>query len=277
MLLTTELDKLSGTDWQLFFAQERAKPYFAELDAFVTAAAAEKTVYPAAENIFAAFRACPVSAVRVVILGQDPYHEPGQAMGLSFSVPDGCKAPPSLRNIFKELEAELGPGCAAHTDLTLWARQGVLLLNTVLTVEQGAANAHAGRGWETFTRAALEYAAAHGTAPLAAVLWGKPAQKYAPIFNRAAAHRPVLVLDDPFSALDRSTEDAIFAQLQAYARDQVVFLISHRLYHFPQMQQIIFMEGGRTTVGTHEELMAAVPVYRQLYEGQTGRKGGEGA
>lgn len=137
MLLTTELDKLSGTDWQLFFAQERTKPYFAELDAFVTAAAAEKTVYPAAENIFAAFRACPVSAVRVVILGQDPYHEPGQAMGLSFSVPDGCKAPPSLRNIFKELEAELGPGCAAHTDLTLWARQGVLLLNTVLTVEQG--------------------------------------------------------------------------------------------------------------------------------------------
>ena len=80
MLLTTELDKLSGTDWQLFFAQERAKPYFAELDAFVTAAAAEKTVYPAAENIFAAFRACPVSAVRVVILGQDPYHEPGQAL-----------------------------------------------------------------------------------------------------------------------------------------------------------------------------------------------------
>ena len=87
MLLTNELDKLSGTDWQLFFAQERAKPYFAKLDAFVTAAAAEKTVYPAAENIFAAFRACPVSAVRVVILGQDPYHEPGQAMGLSFSVP----------------------------------------------------------------------------------------------------------------------------------------------------------------------------------------------
>ena len=126
MLLTTELDKLSGTDWQLFFAQERAKPYFAELDAFVTAAAAEKNVYPAAENIFAAFRACPVSAVRVVILGQDPYHEPGQAMGLSFSVPDGCKAPPSLRNIFKELENETGTQ-RAHNDLTPWAQQGVLL------------------------------------------------------------------------------------------------------------------------------------------------------
>ena len=233
MLLTTELDKLSGTDWQLFFSQERAKPYFAELDAFVTAAAAEKTVYPAAENIFAAFRACPVSAVRVVILGQDPYHEPGQAMGLSFSVPDGCKAPPSLRNIFKELEAELGSGCAAHTDLTLWARQGVLLLNTVLTVEQGAANAHAGRGWETFTRAALEYAAAHGTAPLAAVLWGKPAQKYAPIFNRAAAHRPVLVLESahpsPLSAHRGFFGSAPFGKVNAFLKNNGAAEIDWRL------------------------------------------------
>ena len=107
-------------------------------------------------------------------------------------------------------------------------------------------------------------------------LSGGQAQRLA--LARTLAHpRPVLVLDDPFSALDRSTEDAIFAELQTYARDKVVFLISHRLYHFPQMQQIIFMEGSRTTVGTHEELMAAVPVYRQLYESQTGLKGGEGA
>ena len=188
MLLTTELDKLSGTDWQLFFAQERAKPYFAELDAFVTAAAAEKTVYPAAENIFAAFRACPVSAVRVVILGQDPYHE---------------------------------------------ARQGVLLLNTVLTVEQGAANAHAGRGWEMFTRAALEYAAAHGTAPLAAVLWGKPAQKYAPIFNRAAAHRPVLVLESahpsPLSAYRGFFGSAPFGKVNAFLKNNGAAEIDWRL------------------------------------------------
>ena len=126
MLLTAKLDRLSATDWQPFFAQERAKPYFAELDAFVTAAAAERTVYPAPENIFAAFRACPAAAVRAVILGQDPYHEPGQAMGLSFSVPDACKAPPSLRNIFKELENETGTQ-RAHNDLTPWAQQGVLL------------------------------------------------------------------------------------------------------------------------------------------------------
>lgn len=88
---------------------------------------------------------------------------------------------------------------------------------------------------------------------------------------RTLAHpRPVLVLDDPFSALDRSTEDTVFANLQEYAKDKVVFLISHRLYHFPQMQRVIFMEDGKTTVGTHEELLAAVPAYRQLYESQTG-------
>ena len=226
MLLTAELDRLSATDWQPFFAQERAKPYFAELDAFVTAAAAEKTVYPAPENIFAAFRACPASSVRVVILGQDPYHEPGQAMGLSFSVPDGCKVPPSLRNIFKELESEFGPGCAAHTDLTPWAQQGVLLLNTLLTVEQGAANAHAGHGWETFTRAALEYAAAAGTAPLAAVLWGKPAQKYAAIFEKAAARRPVLVLESahpsPLSAYRGFFGSAPFGKVNAFLENNGV-------------------------------------------------------
>ena len=107
-------------------------------------------------------------------------------------------------------------------------------------------------------------------------LSGGQAQRLA--LARTLAHpRPVLVLDDPFSALDRSTEDMVFADLQAYAKDKVVFLISHRLYHFPQMQKIIFMDGGKTTVGTHEELMASVPVYRQLYESQTSQKGGETA
>ena len=100
-------------------------------------------------------------------------------------------------------------------------------------------------------------------------LSGGQAQRLA--LARTLAHpRPVLVLDDPFSALDRSTEDTVFANLQAYAKDKVVFLISHRLYHFPQMQQVVFMEDGRTTVGTHEELMAAAPAYRQLYKSQTG-------
>ena len=112
--------------------------------------------------------------------------------------------------------------------------------------------------------------------PSGARLSGGQAQRLA--LARTLAHpRPVLVLDDPFSALDRSTEDTVFAVLQAYAKDKVVFLISHRLYHFPQMQKIIFMDGGKTTVGTHEELMASAPVYRQLYESQTSQKGGETA
>ena len=112
--------------------------------------------------------------------------------------------------------------------------------------------------------------------PSGARLSGGQAQRLA--LARTLAHpRPVLVLDDPFSALDRSTEDTVFADLQAYAKDKVVFLISHRLYHFPQMQKIIFMDGGKTTVGTHEELMASAPVYRQLYESQTGQKEDETA
>ena len=105
-------------------------------------------------------------------------------------------------------------------------------------------------------------------------LSGGQAQRLA--LARTLAHpRPVMVLDDPFSALDRNTEDAVFAHLQAYAGDKVVFLISHRLYHFPQMQQVVFMEGGKTVVGTHSQLMASVPAYRSLYESQTGGDGDE--
>ena len=219
MLLQDQLAALAAGDWAPFLAAECAKPYFAELDAFVSEAAAARTVYPAPQDIFAAFAACPARSVRAVILGQDPYHEPGQAMGLAFSVPDGCKTPPSLKNIFKELEAEFGPA-APHNDLTPWARQGVLLLNTVLTVEQGAAFSHAGHGWELFTRAALEYAATRGDGPLAALLWGKPAQKYAPIFRAAAHHRPVLVLESahpsPLSAYRGFFGSAPFGKANAF-------------------------------------------------------------
>mgnify|MGYP002555436186 FL=1 len=219
MLLTEQAARLQCGDWAPFFAAECAKPYFAVLDAFVTEAAAHTTVYPAAENIFAAFAACPAAGIRAVILGQDPYHEPGQAMGLSFSVPDACKAPPSLRNIFKELENETGTQ-RAHNDLTPWAQQGVLLLNTVLTVEQGRAFAHAKQGWETFTKAALEYAVQQSNAPLAAVLWGKPAQKYAPVFAAVQDRRPVLVLQSahpsPLSAYRGFFGSAPFGKINAF-------------------------------------------------------------
>ena len=182
MLLTTELDKLSGTDWQPFFAQERAKPYFAELDAFVTAAAAEKTVYPAAENIFAAFRACPVSAVRVVILGQDPYHGPGQAHGLAFSVQKGVAVPPSLQNIYKELLSDLGCAIPSHGCLIEWAQRGVLLLNAVLSVREGQPNSHKGQGWEQLTDSIIRHLNAREE-PMVFLLWGANARQKLPLIQ----------------------------------------------------------------------------------------------
>ena len=192
MLLTTELDKLSGTDWQLFFAQERAKPYFAELDAFVTAAAAEKTVYPAAENIFAAFAFTPLSKVKVVILGQDPYHEPGQAHGLSFSVKPSVEIPPSLVNIYKELHEDCGCYIPNNGYLKKWADQGVMLLNTVLTVRAHAANSHKNIGWEEFTDAAIRILNEQDR-PMVFILWGRPAQMKKPMLTNPKH----LILESP--------------------------------------------------------------------------------
>ena len=140
------------------------------------AAALLETVYPPRADWFAAFRLTPPERVRVVILGQDPYHEPDQAMGLAFSVRDGVKLPPSLRNIYKELEADLGVPAPASGDLTAWAEQGVLLLNTVLTVAAGRANSHKNFGWQRFTDAVIANLS-RLPQPVAFVLWGAPAQR----------------------------------------------------------------------------------------------------
>ena len=205
--------------WEPLLNEEFTKSYWAKLCERVDAAYEAGEVYPPRENLFSAFALTPPERVRVIILGQDPYHEPGQAMGLSFSVPDACKAPPSLRNIFKELESETGTQ-RPHNDLTPWAQQGVLLLNTVLTVEQGRAFANAKQGWETFTKAALEYAVQQSTAPLAAVLWGKPAQKYAPVFAAVQDRRPVLVLESahpsPLSAYRGFFGSAPFGKINTF-------------------------------------------------------------
>ncbi len=145
-------------------------------------AAARETVYPPREDWFAAFRLTPPKRIRAVILGQDPYHEPGQAMGLAFSVRPGGKLPPSLRNIYRELASDLNVPAPADGDLTFWAEQGVLLLNTVLTVADGRANSHQHLGWQRFTDEVLAAVAALPQ-PVAFVLWGAPAQK---AFDRAA-------------------------------------------------------------------------------------------
>ena len=136
---------------------------------------AGKTVYPPRGCRLRALELTPLDAVKVVILGQDPYHGPGQAMGLSFSVPDGIRIPPSLANITKELESDLGVTRRMNGDLSGWAEQGVLLLNNSLTVEAGRAGSHAGRGWEAITDAAVAAVAAKGT-PSVFILWGSHAQ-----------------------------------------------------------------------------------------------------
>jgi len=155
---------------------------------------AETVVYPPQEDLFTAFFLTPPEAVRVIILGQDPYHEPGQAHGLAFSVREGVKLPPSLVNIYKERESDVGVPMTKNGDLTHWARQGVLLLNSVLTVEHGKANSHKDIGWQDFTDAVVK-AAAKLPQPVAFVLWGAQAQKKAAV--AAASDYPRLVLQSP--------------------------------------------------------------------------------
>ena len=144
--------------WKNALAGEFDKPYFATLVRFLHhEKASGKRIYPPGSQIFNAFELTPVDKLKVVILGQDPYHGPGQAHGLSFSVPEGIPAPPSLKNIFKEIETDLGIRMSGYPNLEKWARQGVLLLNAVLTVQAGAAASHSKIGWQEFTDAVIRY------------------------------------------------------------------------------------------------------------------------
>jgi uracil-DNA glycosylase len=161
-------------------------------DWLCTEEAAGRTVYPPRGCRLKAFELTPLDAVRVVILGQDPYHGPDQAMGLCFAVPEGCAVPPSLANIYKELEADCGVPRPGHGDLSGWARQGVLLLNASLTVEAGNAGSHAGRGWEAITDAAVAAVAARA-APSVFILWGSHAQAKAARIPQLASGRHFLI------------------------------------------------------------------------------------
>lgn len=165
-------------DWKEALLPEFSAPYFHDLTAFLRAERRKHTIYPPAPDVFNALRLTPLSEVKVLILGQDPYHGPGQAHGLSFSVPEGKPVPPSLQNIFKELEADLGVPPAPSGDLTRWAQQGVLLLNSVMTVRRGQPGSHAGRGWEQFTDAVIRAANAK-EGRVVFVLWGGYARRKA--------------------------------------------------------------------------------------------------
>ena len=178
------MDVRIDSSWKEHLQAEFDKPYFKTLTDFVRAEYARGTVYPAGRNIFNAFDLCPFDKVKVVIIGQDPYHEPGQAHGLCFSVQDGVQFPPSLRNIFKEISDDLGKPVPVSGDLTRWARQGVLLLNATLTVRAGQAGSHQGRGWEEFTDAAIRELNA-GRDGLVFILWGGYAKKKGAIIDRS--------------------------------------------------------------------------------------------
>ena len=174
-----------GHEWRGLLDDEFLKPYLSELSVFLRAeSAAGKEIFPAEGEYFAALNATPPSSVRAVVLGQDPYHGPGQAHGLSFSIKGGGRTPPSLRNIFRELVSDLGIAAPESSDLTHWAGQGVLLLNNVLSVERGSAGSHQGKGWEHFTDAVVR-AVNQGEYPVVFMLWGSHAQRKGAAIDRS--------------------------------------------------------------------------------------------
>lgn len=170
--------------WAERLGNEFAQPYFSQLTDFVRHEYATTTCYPPGRLIFNAFNLCPFDSVKVVIIGQDPYHEAGQAMGLSFSVPDGVAMPPSLQNIFKEIQGDLGIGVPQSGNLTRWAEQGVLLLNATLTVRAHQAGSHQRHGWERFTDAAISRLS-EGRDHLVFILWGGYARFKASLIDRS--------------------------------------------------------------------------------------------
>jgi uracil-DNA glycosylase len=162
--------------WKEALREEFAKDYFKELSEFVKSIYSYKTCYPSGKKIFSAFDSCPLNKVKVVILGQDPYHGPGQANGLCFSVDAGTALPPSLQNVYKELRADIGQHPPANGDLSHWAKQGVLLLNSTLTVTAHEAGSHQKKGWETFTDAVIQKVNTD-CEQVVFILWGSSAQK----------------------------------------------------------------------------------------------------
>lgn len=174
--------------WREALQSEFDKPYFADLVARLHAEKAEgRVIFPPGGQIFRAFDLCPLDKVKVVILGQDPYHDYGQAMGLSFSVPDGVPAPPSLKNIFREIETDLGIRMSGRPNLEAWAKQGVLLLNAVLTVRAGEPTSHGAIGWQTFTDAVIK-TISDRCEGVVFLLWGNYARGKAPLVDVTRHH-----------------------------------------------------------------------------------------
>lgn len=190
------MKKIFNNDWQNILEEEFEKPYYKKLRKFVANEYQQGPVYPPMDEVMSAFYATSYQDVKVVILGQDPYHGRGQAHGMCFSVKIGVPHPPSLRNIFKELQQDIGCPIPKDGYLMKWAEQGVFLLNTVLTVRQGQANSHKGMGWEQFTDTVIQKLARRHD-PIVFVLWGRPAQTKRAIIDKEGQHHYILQAPHP--------------------------------------------------------------------------------
>lgn len=202
-------------DWAEVLDEEFEKPYYKELREFLKHAYASERVYPPMEDIYNALRVTPYASTKVVILGQDPYHGPGQAHGLSFSVRPGVQPPPSLLNIFKEMESDIGCARPNHGCLLGWAEQGVLLLNTTLTVAQGRPKSHAGHGWETLTDAIIAKLSVRQT-PMVFILWGAHAQSKVALIDTHRHHIIKRPHPSPLSASRGFFGSRPFSRANAY-------------------------------------------------------------
>lgn len=204
--------------WKEKLKKEFSEPYFQSLSAFVKAEYLANTVYPHPKNIFNAFSLCPFEEVKVVILGQDPYHGQGQANGLSFAVPEGVRLPPSLQNIFKEIVSDLGVTPKDSGNLSRWATQGVLLLNSTLTVQASSAGSHQGKGWEKFTDAVIRILSDNKN-NLVFILWGNYAKAKGAHIDRERH----LVIESPhpspFSAYSGFFGSKPFSKANAYLQE----------------------------------------------------------
>jgi len=212
----TILDLASAVpqDWKEKLSSELNEPWFVQLQEFLNEEWQRETIFPAKKNIFSALKLTPFDQVKVLILGQDPYHDENQAHGLCFSVTAGQKFPPSLRNIFKELQADLRFAPPEHGCLEHWARQGVLLLNTVLTVRAHLAASHQGRGWEKFTDAIIREVNAKPS-PVVFVLWGNHAQKKLSLIDSKRHHVICTAHPSPLSATRGFVGSRPFSKINA--------------------------------------------------------------
>ena len=215
-------------DWETFFIQEKEKSYYQELEAFLDQEYNTKTIYPSREELFTCFDLCQYEDVKVVILGQDPYHQPGQAHGLSFSVKKGVKIPPSLRNIYKELHSDLGIVQPDHGCLQDWAKQGVFLMNAVMSVEEGKAGSHRKKGWELFTDEVMKLLNNYEQ-PLVFVLWGNWAKDKAKFITNTRHKVIMSAHPSPLSAYQGFFGSRPFSQINEFLKKEGLGEIDWRI------------------------------------------------